>query len=87
MLAWPGSRTFLTSVRVNYRAADGLLRSKTIRYWLRRCSLEAGDEFYIRCSPGDPSKVYVRESTQTKFLGVAGVSIVALFIWLLGRFR
>lgn len=82
VLTWPGARTLLTSIRVNYGAGNGVLRSQTIRYWLRRCVLEVGDEFYIRFSPEDPTKIYVRESAQSKFFGAVGVSIVALFVWL-----
>jgi hypothetical protein len=87
LLARPGAIKLLTSIRVNYTAADGVLRSKAIRYWLSGCSLDVGEEFYIRCSPGDPSKIYVRESAQDKFLGAAGASIVALSVWLLERYR
>lgn len=76
----------VASIVVNYRSDDGVLRSKKIRYW-GTCDLDVGDLFYIRCSPKDPSKIYVRESAQQKFILLAGVAILALAIWLKGRYR
>jgi len=84
---WGSRSTFLTSMRVDYRAADGALRSKTVRYWMKPCSLDVGDEFYLRCSSEDPSKIYVRESTQDKFLGAICVIVVAFMVWLHEQYR
>src|SRR5579862_5772415 len=57
-----GASRFLTWVTVEYRGSDGALRSKTIRYWMTRCSFGVGDQLYVRCSPTDPSQIYFRES-------------------------
>lgn len=81
------ARRRLASINVDYRSADDVLRSKRIRFWGRDCGLDVGDWFYIRCSPEDPSKIYVRESTQAKLAWIAGLGIFVLVIWLLVRYR
>jgi hypothetical protein len=79
--------TLFTSIAVDYRSPDGVLRSKTIRYWLKGCSLDVGDEFYIRCSTQDASKIYIREAAQDQFLAAVVVAISAFAIWLRERYR
>jgi len=82
-----GASRFLTWVTVEYRGSDGALRSKTIRYWMTRCSFGVGDQLYVRCSPTDPSQIYFRESAQDNLLVAAGVPVVALVVWLCERYR
>jgi hypothetical protein len=82
-----GPSRFLTWITVDYRGSDGVLRSKTIRYWMTRCSFGVGDQFYLRCSPADQSKIYFRESAQDNLLAALGVPVVAFIVWLCERYR
>ena len=77
----------LTSIKVDYDASDGIRRSKTIHYWFAPFSLAVGDEFYIRCSPQDPSRIYVREATQDRLVGASVIPAIVFFIWLRERYR
>lgn len=77
--------THLASVDVKYQSPDGLLRSRRIRFARSLNYLDTGDWFYIRCNPADPSKIYVRQSAQGKFLVISAALTPAILIWVRAR--
>jgi len=84
-----GTRTLLKQVHIRYHDPHGTAHSRSI--WLFFGSgvslLKPGDSFYIRCSPENPKRIYLREQT-TGTLGFAALlGPMALLIWVSLRSR
>lgn len=86
-----GANRLLGWLTFEYRASDGVLRTKTIRFFAlgsnSLSSLTPGDEFWVRCSPQDASRVYVRECTKGNLMAGLGITIVILALWMRERYR
>jgi hypothetical protein len=74
--------TMLKRMAIEYKSADGMMHSRKL--WVLLCpmlfALDAGDYFYLRYSPDDPKKVYLRERTQSAVQGLLISSIIILVL-------
>jgi len=87
--AWRWS-TLIKALIVEYKSADGATHFR--RVWLLPCpllfTLCSGDDFFLQYDPSSPERIYIRESTQSFFRTVVGLSAGALLAaWVIQRRR
>ena len=79
----------LERMSITYATVDGVRQTK--RIWLPACplllSLAPGDHFYLRYSPGNPSRLYIRERTQGNFVMILSLAVLGLFAAYVAYFR
>lgn len=90
---WGRPSRFIGCLTFEYRGNDGTLRTKTIRFFALfsfssdLSSLGPGDAFWVRCSPDNPNRVYVRECARGNLNAALCLPIVIVAVWLRERYR
>ena len=78
-----GRRAILKRFQIQYHSPDGSKHSGNVWSFLNFgiSTLGPGDEFYIRYSPENPNRIYLRTQTTGVLLFVTFLGLTGLLVW------